>query len=92
MNCTSIPTNAVSMVPVLANVFHITFLHMHLNRLRHAFNRPRPFSSTIFQCVLHFTQRKRANLLTGPVPFMCPDVSGSRRNGAKVKYEEAEDG
>lgn len=41
--------------------FQITFLHMHPNRLQQVFNRPRPFSGTLFQFILHFTLRKRAN-------------------------------
>ena len=45
MKCTSIPTNLISMVPVLENIFCITFLHMHLSMLWHAFNKFRPFSA-----------------------------------------------
>ena len=42
-----------------------------------------------------FHTEEKSNLLIGPDTFMCPDVSGSRRDGAKdlpVKNEEVEDG
>lgn len=54
------------------------------------------FSSPII-CIIHFTEEKRdlLNLTHTVIQFICPDLSGCRRQGAKdlpQKYEEAEDG
>lgn len=78
MNYTSILTNIVRMVTLLENIFHISFAHIHLNRLS-------TFSNTVYGHII-FSRRKRATCLGRSYTaehFMCPDVSGSRRWGAK---------